>query len=321
MAKILRNIIQTKQIKAILLIIGLQLFCASLGQAIYTLANPPSDITIDELNLDRITISWNGNEGSYFDAVCSDSSDFTSNVVVVTLTDETTTFDGLTRSTMYWFKVRGYNGDGVPTAYATAVFAQTLSGPVYPYIIHAPDYLMPGGRYPITVDAYTIDGQQRTEPHEIQFSLPERMLILEGNDGLVIINEGTAQYTLYLQPDIISGINNISVQDAHDSNLSGNKQVMVNNRISGFDIEVPGAEVKTAGQSFPIIVTAIDESGSRVRGYTNLSQNMGDVQFSAEIGNAEVVTDEGGSFIKASSFNQGIAVVEVILYGTSMTAP
>ncbi|MBD3271039.1 MAG: hypothetical protein GF384_00710, partial [Elusimicrobia bacterium] len=96
----------------------------------FTLANDPDSLQVTAVYSSSVTVVWNGNQGSYYDVVTASAADYSVGVATITLTQETTTFTGLDQFTYYWFKVRAYNGDDIPTQFITSVSTRTIpSGP------------------------------------------------------------------------------------------------------------------------------------------------------------------------------------------------
>lgn len=91
----------------------------------YTLANPPTSLTAGTITADSIQVSWgvNGNPaGTEFYADIDSGTDCT------WIADATScTFSGLSASTQYTIQIKARNGDGVETAYTTAITPQTIS--------------------------------------------------------------------------------------------------------------------------------------------------------------------------------------------------
>lgn len=90
-----------------------------------TFAELPSELTVQETQKNTMTVSWNGNGGSTYDIVVSKNSDFSVTAGFAAVTEQTAVFQELESDTSYWFKVRGYNKDSVPTNWTEAVMSRT----------------------------------------------------------------------------------------------------------------------------------------------------------------------------------------------------
>ena len=96
----------------------------------YTWANAPSALTVQNVYVSSVSVSFTGTQATQYDVVRSSDVNFNVDVATETLTNTTTTFTNLLDYVTYWFRVRGYNGNGVATAYANIPSTRThLSAP------------------------------------------------------------------------------------------------------------------------------------------------------------------------------------------------
>jgi len=117
----------------------------------YTLANPPQNLTAlaDDIGDHRVTLQWSGEGGSRFGVARSSSSGtgpwtwiagWPDNITRSAYTDE----DAIFANTTYWYRVRGYNGDGIattPTAVISVLTKPDVTAPLPPVITIS---LLPG---------------------------------------------------------------------------------------------------------------------------------------------------------------------------------
>ncbi|MBD3271324.1 MAG: hypothetical protein GF384_02150, partial [Elusimicrobia bacterium] len=94
----------------------------------YTFANIPGNVALSEVHVSSVTLTWTG-DGSYYDTVKASDNSFSTEVATFTLSGLTTGFAGLDDYTEYWFRVRAYNGDDIPTEFVTAISTKTLLNP------------------------------------------------------------------------------------------------------------------------------------------------------------------------------------------------
>ncbi|MBD3272426.1 MAG: hypothetical protein GF384_07825, partial [Elusimicrobia bacterium] len=98
-----------------------------------TLALLPSDLSVDTVTNNSVSLSWDGRGGSSYEIVCALNSNFDPLVETIQTANEQATFDNLSSKTEYWFKLRAFNHDQIPTDWTQAVSAQTLeSAPAAP---------------------------------------------------------------------------------------------------------------------------------------------------------------------------------------------
>lgn len=87
----------------------------------YTFVNRPTNLSIESGSALPLILVWEGNGGSRFEVEVSLHSDFHGLEHTVQVAEETTTVTDLLLDIEYWFKVRGFNGDNVPTDYSNIV--------------------------------------------------------------------------------------------------------------------------------------------------------------------------------------------------------
>lgn len=105
---------------------GQGLFGPNVG--VYTLANVPSGPSVVSAGSSTLSISWGLNSnpaGSVFQAVVSTSSAFSVVTQTVSISGTGANFTNLVPATVYHFKVRAVNGDGIPSAFTPSVQTQT----------------------------------------------------------------------------------------------------------------------------------------------------------------------------------------------------
>jgi hypothetical protein len=85
----------------------------------YTLANPPTGLSISSPGIHALTLAWNANDATRFRIFCAPADDENAPVKVLEWADGITaspvTINALAPSTTYYFAVYGYNSDGIPT--------------------------------------------------------------------------------------------------------------------------------------------------------------------------------------------------------------
>ncbi|MEW6556281.1 MAG: carboxypeptidase regulatory-like domain-containing protein [Elusimicrobiota bacterium] len=111
----------------------------SVSASTYTLANPPSGSSIVSVSSFSISISWSNNSNPNYTrwGILRSSDSFLSSITIKGYADNYTNTnytdtDGLTASTSYWYKVQGWNQNGIATDFDTTVSTQTLSPEAVP---------------------------------------------------------------------------------------------------------------------------------------------------------------------------------------------
>ncbi len=101
---------------------------------VYTLANPPTNLTVIGVNYNSVLLSWsaNNNHSATRYEVSQSTDNFVTNFSTpIKLTDNytntTADIDGLAVDTEYFFRVRAFNGDDVSTEFSDIFSTKTLS--------------------------------------------------------------------------------------------------------------------------------------------------------------------------------------------------
>jgi len=94
---------------------------------VHSLAAVPTEPAVVSASSEAITISWLGHNGSQYDVESSLSNDFSEILEEQTVTSEAATFQNLQDSTAYYFRVKAYNGDSLPTGWSETLSEETLA--------------------------------------------------------------------------------------------------------------------------------------------------------------------------------------------------
>lgn len=111
---------------------------ASATSTIYTLANPPINLTVTYASYDTVKLKWdsNGNtDDTPYQLEISTYSNFATYSTVISFTNNYTktdaTVSNLSPNTRYYFRVKAANGNGIETYYDTQVsYSSTYNNPV-----------------------------------------------------------------------------------------------------------------------------------------------------------------------------------------------
>jgi len=113
--------------------------------SLYTFANAPTGLTVSDVGYSSMTVTWTGNGGTNYDAIIADDASFSTNVSTNNVASQNYTFTGLFGSSVYFIRVRGYNGDAITTAYTNIISSETFVTPtveVFDYNVTETHYIV-----------------------------------------------------------------------------------------------------------------------------------------------------------------------------------
>ncbi len=102
------------------------------GNTFYTLANPPVSVAISSVGFSNLQLTWdpNGNAPGTVYEVSQSSDNFVTDFstpvpILVNLISTNVTISPLSLNTTYYYRVRAYNGVGIPSAFSLSVSTRT----------------------------------------------------------------------------------------------------------------------------------------------------------------------------------------------------
>jgi hypothetical protein len=275
-----------------------------------TYVAPPPNLTAAPRSTSAIHVSWGSATGTNGYKIERSPDGLGGWSQVGTTTATVTVFDdtGLTASTAYYYRVRGFNatGDGA----SSSVTGTTTLAVVGLQVTVSPATVTAGAAFTITVTALdaqngVADGYRGTVTFTTSDpsggTLPYDYTFTAGDGGVHVFSGGAALYT--------AGDQSVTATDTADSSITGSAAVTVTPDVAAyFGIAAP--DTVTSGVPFDFTLYVFDAYGNLATGYTGTltfySSSDPDAQVPPDY---TFAGDEGGSVYfpaGATLFAEGI---------------